>query len=161
MSKAVRAKKDKRSFSKLVPGLIKELRYTPFLIIEERLNRSIKRREIFLGETQSSGSFGLRVKWMAARATWHRVVVVIPRKKGKKPLIFLPLLGVSSFPLLTSSGLGDAGNKHCPFPSEETFALFFLQILYLLITLCVRWIDWVGLNPYLKSVNNLMLSFVS
>lgn len=60
---------NKRSFSQLVSGLTKELQYTHFLIIEEQLNRSIKRREVFMGETQSSGSFGLMVKRMAAWST--------------------------------------------------------------------------------------------
>lgn len=38
-----------------------------------------------------------------------------PKKEKEKKinLIFLPLLGVF-FSLLTSAGLGDAGNKHCP-----------------------------------------------
>jgi len=42
-----------------------------------------------------------------------------PKEEGEKPLIFLPLLGVSSFPLLTSTELEGAGNKHCPFLSED------------------------------------------
>lgn len=50
---------------------------------------------------------------MAAWYTWHRLVRAIPRKKGKKNLIYVPLLG-GFFPLLTSPGLRDAGNKHCP-----------------------------------------------
>lgn len=112
---------DKRSFNQLVSGLTKELQYTHFLIIEEQLNRSIKRREVFVGETQSSGSFGLMVKRMAAWSTWHRLVVVIPRRKGKNPY-FPPTSGCLL--LFSSHQLRAGGNKQ-----GIRTALFFLKIL--------------------------------
>lgn len=57
---------------------------------------------------------------------------VIPRKKGKKNHL-PPTFEASSFPLLTSSGPGDAGNKHYHSPCEDT----------LLTDSCGRLTEWI------------------
>lgn len=81
---------------------------------------------------------GHLVKWSSTLHMTQTCRSEPKEEKEKKNLIFLLFMAVSSFPLLSSLELQDAGNKHCPSLSENTFALLSLKILYLQIAVHVR-----------------------